>query len=272
MRRKHFAKLLTVVGAAIAAIALLAPAAQAKEPAPGFEAFAGCPSPEENPNVVLCANTVVDGGHFKMGSKTVPIKKPIPLTGGVVTPTGELVFNSKGGLKPVPQEVPGGLVGLTGLDWLVNILGAEALKVYAVTELAGAPGSLLAPTFFLPIKAHLVNPVLGNKCYVGSEEEPIELNLTVGTTSPPPPNVPITGKAPEEEEDERGVTLLKDGIFVDNEFAAPAAKGCRLELGLLNVPIDGLVNLQTGLPSPAGTNETVQNFDGEIALSETVYP
>ena len=33
--------------------------------------------------------------------------------------------------------------GLTGLDWLVNLLNVEALKLYAVTELVGAPGDLL---------------------------------------------------------------------------------------------------------------------------------
>jgi hypothetical protein len=269
MKATHLAKLLA---AAALVVAAFAPSAQAATPAPGFEQFAGCPSPDEIPNVVLCARTVIDGGHFQMGNKKVPIKNPITLSGGALFPDGQIVANSKGGLSPVKQQVPGGIVGLTGLDWLINLLDAEALKLYATTELAGVPGSFLAPTLKLPIRVHLENPVLGNDCYVGSFANPIVLNLRTGTTNPPPPNEPITGKAPTEEENELGITLLKDGVLVDNEFAAPGANGCKLNLGLFSINIDGLVNLQSGLPSPAGTNETVQTFDGELALAESVYP
>jgi hypothetical protein len=115
--------------------------------------------------------------------------------------------------------------------------------------------------------------VLGNNCYVGSNTNPISLNLIIGTTEPPPPNEPITGKGATLDFDEETlITYLNDGIFVDNSFAAPAAQGCVLNLGLLKVNIDGLVNFQAGLPSPAGTNEAVQEFDVEIADSETVFP
>jgi len=37
----------------------------------------------------------------------VPIANPIPLVGGVNF-KGEIVANSKGGLTPVKQQVPGG--------------------------------------------------------------------------------------------------------------------------------------------------------------------
>ncbi len=43
--------LLSVVGAAIMSLALLASTASATEPAEGYERFAGCPSPEENENI-----------------------------------------------------------------------------------------------------------------------------------------------------------------------------------------------------------------------------
>lgn len=267
-------KLLTLLGAALIALAALAPSALAKTPAPGYERFAGCPSSDENPIVEACTRSVVKSGHLQMGSKDVPITNPIVLSGGIDGDLeGPLFANSKGGLTPVKQLVPGGVIGLTGLDWLVNFLGIEALKLYAVTELAGAP-VLTSEELTLPIRAHLINPVLGNNCYVGSFSNPIVLKLTTLTTNPPAPNKPISGTPPTPGFDaSTGVFTLSNGTFVDNSFAAPGASGCVLTLfGFIPVSINGLVNSQSGLPAAAGTNETVQNFDLEVVGSNTVYP
>lgn len=265
-------KMLPALVAALAALALAAPLAQAATPAPGYAKFAGCPSPKEVPTVEACLYSVIKSGHFKMGSKNVPISKPMTLSGGVNGSLGGFVANSKGGLSPVKQLVPGGVIGLTGLDWLVNFLDLEALQLFAVTELVGPPevGAGLA----LPIKVHLINPVLGNNCYVGSASNSIKLNLIEGTTSPPPPNTPITGKAPEFSfnESTRIISLL-NGSYVDNSFSAPGASGCVLTLlGFIPISINGLVNSQSGLPASTGTNETVQNIDIEIAEAAAVYP
>jgi hypothetical protein len=268
------AKLLTAAVVAVAAMAMLVPAAQAVTPAPGYSQFAGCPSPAENPAVTACLRSVITGGHFQMGSKDVPITTPITLSGGLDANTGAITANSKGGLTPVKQKVPGGVIGLTGLTWLAEFLGSEALTLYAVTELAGAPKQNGAIALELPVKVHLINSTLGNNCYVGSFTNPIKLNLNVATTNPPPPNKPITGKEAEVSFDEALQILhLNNGQFVDNSFAAPGASGCTLTLfGFIPVSINGLVNSQSGLPSPAGTNETRQNFNTEITGREFVYP
>lgn len=270
---KHLAKLMLAAGAVVVAMALVAPAAGAAT-LKGYERFEGCPSQAENSEVFLCQRAVIDGGHFKMGNKDVPITKPIILSGGV-TFTGEIAANSKGGIAPVKQTVPGGLVGLTGLDWLVDFLSLEALKLYAVTEIAGVPHFAAEGEGFrteLPIRVHLENPALGSKCYVGSFTNPIKLNLTTGTTAPPGPNKPISGTIPTEgTSDLANVGLFENGVFVDNSFAAPGANGCELNLGLIHIGIDSIVNLASGLPAAAGTNETKQNFDLEVATPETVY-
>jgi hypothetical protein len=273
MNSKLSAKLLYACVGALAAVALAAPIAQAATPAPGYERFAGCPSQSENSSIEACVHSVVTGGYFKMGNKNVPITNPITVVGGVGFGLSGFSANSKGGMTLVKQQVPGGVVGLTGLDWLVNFLNLEALKLYAVTELAGTP-ELTLSTLSLPIKVHLINPVLGNKCYVGSNVNPIKLNLTVETTSPPLPNEPISGTLPEEGFDpETEVLSLSNGTYVDNAFAAPGASGCTLTLlGLLPVNLDGTVNLASGLPAAAGTNETVQNIDTEITPVSRVYP
>jgi hypothetical protein len=258
--------------AALAAMAVAAPLAQAATPAPGFERFAGCPSAAENPTVEDCIYSVIKGGHFKLGSKNVPISKPITLSGGVNGSLGGFAANSKGGLSQVKEEVPGGIIGLTGLDWLVNYLNLEGLKLYAVTELVGQPA--IGEAISLPIRVHLINPILGNSCYVGSAANPIKLNMIEGTTNPPPPNKPITGKAPELSVSESsGILSILNGTYVDNSFAAPGASGCTLTLlGFIPISINGLVNSQSGLPAAAGTNETVQNIDIEIAAGSSVYP
>lgn len=249
----------------------VAPLAQAETPAPGYGQFTGCPSAKENPSVTGCTRSVIKSGKFKMGSKNVPIENPMTLVGGI-TENGDIVHNSSGGLSKTKQKVPGGVVGLTGLTWLAEVLGSEALTLYAVTELAGTPN--LGESLKLPIKVHLVNPVLGNNCYVGSNSDPINLNLITGTTSPPPPNQPITGKEPEFTVNQsNGVLEGKNGTFVDNSFSAPGASGCTLTLfGFLPVGLNDLVDLQAGLPAAAGTNETVQNFDLEIVEVGLVYP
>ena len=265
--KRYVGFLLTVVGL-LMAFAALSPIAQAKKPNPGYEQFAGCPNPStENAKVKTCIRAEITGGHFQMGSKNVPIEKPMVLSGGVETILGlsPLYYNSEGGLSKVKQKVPGGVIGLTGLTWLLEFLGSEALTLYAVTELAGTP--IIGSTAFaqLPIKVHLENGVLGSKCYVGSNSEPITLNLTTGTTSPPPPNTPITGKEPRITfEPEREITQGHEGEYVDNSFAAPGANGCVLTLfGFIPISINGLVNSQSGLPSAAGHNETRQNFNVE---------
>jgi hypothetical protein len=248
--------------------------AQATATAPGYERFAGCPSPEESSEELFCTRVIVHGGHFRMGSKDVPLTNPIVLSGGANFNTGKLIANSKGGLTPVRQTVPGGIIGLTGLDWLVNFLSLEDLKLYAVTELVGQPSlESFGEVVNLPIRVHLENPVLGKSCYVGSFTNPIKLHLTVGTTNPPPPNTPISGSNPESISESNGVVIFENGTFVDNAFAAPGATGCVLTLfGFLPISLNSLVNLQSGLPAPAGTNETKQIFNLEAVAQSTVYP
>jgi hypothetical protein len=271
---KMLARLLGAAGAAILALALLAPMAQAKEPAKGFTQFAGCPSHEENAETFFCIRSEVTGGHLNVGNKEVPITNPLVISGGLNEELANFAFNSKGGLSKVKQKVPGGVIGLTGLTWLLEFFGSEALTLYATTELAGTPSNFNFSTVTLPIKVHLENPggLLGSKCYLGSTSEPIVLNLTTGTTNPPAPNKPITGKEPTASET-GGILFLKNGTYVDNSFSAPGVNGCQLVLfGFIPISINGLVDEVSGLPAKAGTNESVQNFNLELTLQELVYP
>lgn len=275
LKAKTLKGFLAALGAAIMAMAVLVPAASAATPAPGYTQFKGCPSEKENPKSILCVRNEVYGGYFQMGSKNVPIEKPIILVGGSDANFNNFSANSEGGLLPAKQKVPGGVIGLTGLTWLLEFLGSEALTLYAETQLAGLPDpNPFHEPIELPIKVHLINGVLGNNCFVGSFSNPINLNLIVGTTNPPAPNKPISGKAPTFSEDEKlFITKFSNGAFVDNSFAAPGASGCVLTLfGFIPISINGLVNEQSGLPSAAGHNATSQSFNIEATESALVYP
>lgn len=271
---RTLAGLLAAIGAAVVAMAFLVPVASAAETNPGYEQFRGCPTQAEK-DLEFCITSEVTGGHLQMGKKDVPIENPLTLSGGTNEEFEEFTAGPEGGLSKTAQKVPGGVIGLTGLTWLLEFFGSEALTLYATTELAGQPTGFTVETVTLPIKVHLTTPsgVLGSTCYIGSNTNPIVLHNTTGTTNPPPPNEPITGKFPEISEDQEKVILhIDNGTYVDNSFAVPGASGCVLKLfGFIPISLNGFVNEQAGLPSPAGTNETVQDFDIEITLQDLVY-
>jgi hypothetical protein len=272
MALTHIRKLLVTLTALVVLTALTPAAAGATTtPAPGYGQFVGCPNPAEA-TTEYCFHTVFTSGKLQVGKLGIPISTPITYSGGT-TPGGTVVYNASGGMPPVPQSVPGGLVALTGLAWLAEVLSPSELEVDADIELAGTPGAPWPETFSLPIKIHLTNPVLGKNCYIGSNSSPIALDLITGTTSPPPPNKPITGTEPEVSFTPNEVIDFENGTYVDNSFAAPGANGCVLTLhGYIPISINGPINSQNGLPSAAGHNSAILDFDTELVESAVVYP
>jgi len=243
--------------------------AQATTPAPGYSQFAGCPSPSEHAGIATCQTATITGGNLHLGNKETPITNPITLSGGIGPSGGPLYYNSKGGLSKAKQKVNGGVIGLTGLTWLAEILGSDALTLYATAELAGTPSVNTVEDVTLPLKVHLENStgVLGSNCYVGSASDPINLHLVTGTSGS------LTGAAPAYKFDP-ATEIVKGtaGKFVDGTFRAPEAHGCVLTLfGFIPVNIDGVIDLASGLPASTG-NYTTQNYNIEIVESELVYP
>jgi len=268
MMSRYIARIAGIPLAALAALALAVPMAQAQTPASGYSQFAGCPSPAEKAGVEVCETTTIYGGNLHIGNKETPITKPITLSGGFGGEGGPFYYNSKGGLTKAKQKVNGGLIGLTGLTWLAEVLGSDALTLYATAELAGQPIITSAEDVTLPLKMHLENStgVLGSSCYIGSSSSPVMLHLVTGTSGS------LTGVAPEYEFLETGILKATGGTFVDGTFKAPAASGCVLKLlGFIPVNIDGVINLASGLPASSG-NYTSQKFNLEVTSSELVYP
>jgi hypothetical protein len=267
----------------VAALTMAAPAlATVHHPKGEYAVFADCPL--SNPEVTLCTVATTESGEFTIGKETVPITNTITLQGGLNTfLTGtETFYGAEDGntLSKSPQKVPGGLAGLVKCNEITEFLERIACElvfenkvtgVTATTEQAGsigvntlalATGSGSALT--LPVKLHLENPLLGGSCYIGSNAHPIVIEFTTGTTSPPGPNKPITGKPGELSANETGTIITDTGNeLVNNSYPAPAAEGCG---GVFSFLIDPILDAKLGLPSAAGNNTAI--LRGKLKLGE----
>jgi hypothetical protein len=255
----------------------------AKQPTGDFAVFKQCP--RFTTGVELCLYSQIAGGETTINKLTVPIVNATTLQFGIIfnpETEAETVVGALNGetLAPTPQPVPGGLSNLIDCGEIKDkgFLGRLRRRtcramfghpwstmVNATTELARPASEIYVNerneialegiALALPVRIHLENPLLGKGCYIGSSTNPIVFNLTVGTTHPPPPNEPITGKL--------GQIGAKDGFNfveiightqVDNAFSAPAATGCGGPLAFL---VDPLIDSKIGLPSPAGYNTII---------------
>jgi len=281
---------LVVVAALIVPLAVASPAlAVEHHPKGDFAPFADCPL--SNPSVTSCLVADTTSGEFTVGKKTVPINKTITLQGGTIEnpETGALTFvGAEDGntLSKTALNVPGGLFGVKAPNsWpkeakerFEEMINNGLTGVTETAELA-RPASdigintnnLLAETgvaLSLPLKVKLSNVFLGSNCYVGSESNPIVLNLTTGTTSPPEPNKPIKGnRGSVEFKDEFNIVVLNGGSLVDNAFSAPGATGCG---GRFSSFVDPLVNALFGVPAAAGHNTAILTGKLEEANAEAV--
>ncbi|MCW3033457.1 MAG: putative secreted protein [Solirubrobacterales bacterium] len=214
-----------------------------------FAEFLDCP--EATAGVCTVAHTT--SGEFKMGTKDVPIEKPITLQGGLAFSSlqAQPLIPARDGntLISPPQKVPGGLLGIG----LIEGIGGE---VTATATIAGPATGIQVNQYFLaegggiavvlPLKIKLDNPLLGGECLIGSDSEPVVLHLT--TTKMGTIGNLAKGK----------ITKISNVTLEDTAFAVPAAKNC----GISTV----LVNLLAGLPSGAGHNKAVMIGDFEQTL------
>jgi hypothetical protein len=257
---------LVCAGMLVMAAAMCAPAGAAQVVDENYLPFAHCPI--ENKSVKLCVVATTTSGEFVMGSKTVDIEHPVVLQGGIRESEGnqELVAPTNAPIMSAPaMKVQGGLVGIELLPTLTEVTATTELNGPVFLNL-GAESSRQGAAVILPLQAKLGNTLLGNECIVGNAAEPILLHLTTGTTSPPPPNSPISGATGKfsihDEIDELTGTSL-----VDNSFSAPGVNGCGESLSVL---LDPLVDLSAGLPSASGHNTAILNGTVLLATAKAV--
>ena len=258
------------------AVALMVPlaslgmtsSAMAKEPTGDFAIFKQCP--RFTGGVNHCLYSTIKSGEVTIGKTSVPITNPITLQGGYDRTEGPITYTFVGAingetLSKSPQKVPGGLLDLVKCNEISNFLekiacelvfenGTDGCQCHRPNSRSRPAKSGSTPTtslneegvaLSLPVKVHLENPFLGSECYVGSSSSPVTLNLTTGTTSPPQPNKPISGKLGELRIQRRMRIhrKLPKASLVDNSFSVPAANGCG---GIFSFLIDPIVDCETG--------------------------
>lgn len=270
--RKHGTvrlRLWTLVVAVLAASAVGAAPVAAREPTGDFAPFAQCP--RFTAGVEVCIYDTVLGGEMVLGRLAVPLQTPLTLQGGLsrdesVTPAKEAFFGALNGetLGRTPEPIPGGLLGRP-LQATLELLESPNEILVSKENFENREGA----TFSLRTRIHLESSLLGHKCYIGSQSEPLTLNLTTGVTAPNAPNVPISGKI--------GIITAKDefnfgeasnSVLVDNAFAVPAATGCGH--GRSSPLVDGLIDALIGLPSPDGHNTLILDGTIKFATAEGV--
>lgn len=244
-----------VVAAVVAAMALMVGAGAAQA---AFPDFTGCTS--RTPETGVCLDIQQRSGNLNINGFNVPLHETLEIRGTLIpNGTERPLFQAPAGSTGFigrTERVPGGLLGI---EWI------PGNTVLAITELAGSPSAIrLEGNDFsvrIPVKVRLVNLLLGMDCHIGTNSRPVSLNLTTGTTSPPAPNRPISGRIGTSGEIPGGLTLVGNS-HVENSFSVPGATECGLGLGLIN----SLVNLRLGLPSAAGRNSVVLNSDIALAV------
>ena len=282
--------LLAGLAACIAVFAFAAPA-MALKPTGDYVNFGDCPL--KNPSVALCVFATTTSGEFKIGSTQVPLSKTVTLQGGLILieelSVVQFVPAEDGNtLSKTPQTVPGGLLKIlapTGWPEILRNIFNEFINkgitgVTATTELVGPVGISVAnelngtgTALTLPIRVHLENTFLGPSCYIGSKTKPVTVDFTTGTTSPPPPNTPISGSVGElTAKDGGNIIAVNKNSLVNNSFAAPVAEGCGSQIlfGLFTGIIDSAVDSQLGLPSAAGHNTAILNGKQELGVVTAV--
>lgn len=227
--------------------------------AAAFPNFSDCPR-EGLPSGSACIDIQSIRGELEIKGFRVPLDHSLEIRGAIREPEGRFIPpRGTNGFFAEPVRVPGGLLGFE--------LPFAFETVLATAELAGGPEQIVVSvgnqTISMPIKVRLTNPLIGRNCHIGTNRNPVRLNLIPGTTEPPPPNRPISGRFGEVEFIPPNLLISREGVDVENSFSIPGATECGGFLEANNL----LVDLKLKLPSAAGNNSaTITNEAGVLIL------
>jgi hypothetical protein len=201
-------------------------------PPPTPQTFAECPVngqiPGHHGHVTVCVVGVTNQGLIDIGSLDTTFHGPGVVDGGTALDSATQ--------PPADSDV------------YVEASQAGQMGFSLIT-----PGQGLNPLTVVPLSFHLVNPVLGPNCYIGTDADPITLNLTTGVSGALTGTLGTLSTA--------GFTggLYTTGTeVVDGTFSTPGATGCG-PAGAYDAAIDSVGDL----PSASGSNEAIfyGNFD-----------
>jgi hypothetical protein len=270
---------LAAAGTLLYAAVTAGPAAAEGYPAPGgiYAPFTDCPlnNPIMDQSVgglaTGCIASISDSGTFTIHGIPVAVTHPVTVQFGVWDPPNAVGNQFQGGVLPPldgkelvasPEQTPGGLpvlVCVTGGSAVAQLCQkAETSGQTAVTALiksAGPIDNFQLTTFTQPVKIQLINPLLGDNCYIGSDSDPIVLNPTIVSGDLNFAFDPDQVRFPN-----IAVFQITDATITDDTFVVPRANGC----GPSGVA-DAAINSLLGLPAPSGTNHLVLHGNSYFA-------
>jgi hypothetical protein len=125
--------------------------------------------------------------------------------------------------------------------------GGKFNTVYALAQSAGPITNFQLVSWTQPIKFRLINPLLGNNCFVGLDGDPAVLNPQLTLNSAQIINDPDPAAHPDTQ------VLVTNATASDTTFAAPGVTGCGPG-GVANIAVDQALNTSAGLPAASGAN------------------
>jgi len=216
----------------------------------------------------LCVASSSASGTIKIGN-LAPSTSQSDLQFGLISSSAgfTIIPPQQGAVQSAPVRQPGGLSGMLcpstkpPLRALCKTLAHDRNlnKVIATLGSAGAPSdfNLAAglskgiPIVTLPVKIHLQNPLLGTRCYIGTNANPIVLHPE-NATNPVVQSESFDGNGTPDPTGVMFAIFSNGGTQQDTSFSVPAATGCGA-----GGRFDGPINLKGGLPSPARQNSLV---------------
>ncbi|OLT25073.1 hypothetical protein BJF79_12965 [Actinomadura sp. CNU-125] len=252
MKKRFLAALM----AAPLGIALAAPPAQAAPAAPAATAPSidlgtECPPlpAGQDPALTTCMVIVVAGGSMKLGGITQEISEEMRIVAQATqtSVSAPLEFTNVR-LSGKPMKIPGGVFGLLGYP-IPAIEDWPLVKIEVQPEYVGNFGFNL-PSVTLDMKIGVLNTLAPEGCAIGSDQDPMKLDLGVDITGlevvdPGDPSNPY----------ERPTILRAPAN--DSTFAVPKTSGCWL--------LGPITDALAGLPSASGNNTAT--FDTYLALA-----
>jgi hypothetical protein len=266
-----------------------------------YAPFTDCPllnplMQESTPgNATGCVAGDVLTGKIKIGNittrikATAKVKYPVAVQFGIWDPVNASSDSATanqftGGILPPPQGltaqlasskqlVRGGLLkalGCPNSNATVEKLCTEAqkaggkdLKVYASAQSAGPITNFGLVIWTQPVMFHLINPLLGANCYIGSADNPVVLNPML-TGSLVPEIDPHPKYHPDTE-----VLEINNASASDKTFTAPGVTGCGPG-GTANIAVDTAIDTSVGLPTASGADSIT--LDGTFYLAASYAP
>jgi hypothetical protein len=135
--------------------------------------------------------------------------------------------------------------------------GGKYLRVFGSAQSAGPITNFQVKTWMQPVEFHLINPLLGSNCYIGSSDNPIVLNPLLNGT------VVVEMDPHPRFRSNTGVFKITSATATDTTFATPGVTGCGPG-GTANIAVDEAIDASVGLPSESGKNSLT--LDGTFYL------